>query len=62
MSTLEARPVSQSLKAKLARVERVYIEQALAEHGQDKVKAAKALGISRRSLYYKLARCGSPTS
>lgn len=36
------------------RVEKAYIEKALSEAGGNRTKAAKILGISRRSLLYKL--------
>jgi two-component system, NtrC family, response regulator AtoC len=36
------------------RIERVYIEKALRETSGNRTKAAKVLGISRRSLLYKL--------
>ncbi|MGE3522915.1 MAG: sigma-54-dependent transcriptional regulator [Candidatus Dadabacteria bacterium] len=35
-------------------IERAYIERALAETGGNRTRAAKVLGISRRSLLYKL--------
>jgi DNA-binding NtrC family response regulator len=36
------------------KIERKYIEKALTETGGNRTKAAKILGISRRSLLYKL--------
>jgi DNA-binding NtrC family response regulator len=39
-------------------VERHYIEAALAMTGDNRTAAARVLGISRQSLYIKLARYG----
>jgi len=41
--------------APLAAVEREYIERIVAAHGGNKAKAARALGIDRRTLYRKLS-------
>jgi DNA-binding NtrC family response regulator len=40
----------------LREVEKVYVAETLSATGGNKLKAAKALGISRRALYNKLAR------
>jgi transcriptional regulator with PAS, ATPase and Fis domain len=37
-------------------MEREAIERALQEHGHNRTRAAKALGISRRTLIYRLRR------
>lgn len=42
------------LKAFLAHQEKEYIEQVLAQNDNNKTKTAKVLGISIRSLYYKI--------
>ncbi len=42
--------------AGLRSVEAEYVQRVLAEHGNDTSKAAKALGISRATLYRKLKR------
>lgn len=42
------------------RIEMAYIEKALAESGGNRTRAAKILGISRRSLLYKLKERGEP--
>ncbi len=41
---------------RLEEIERQAILQALREHGQNRTETAKALGISRRALIYKLQR------
>lgn len=46
------------LKEMLAQKEREYIEQIYEDCGQNKTEAARRLGISIRSLYYKLERYG----
>ncbi|TCS92408.1 sigma-54 interaction domain-containing protein [Hazenella coriacea] len=46
------------LKEMLAQKEREYIERIYAVCGQNKTEAARQLGISIRSLYYKLERYG----
>jgi two-component system response regulator AtoC len=45
-----------SLKPQVAALERTVIEQALAEAGGNRRKAAKALGVSLRTLFYKIQR------
>jgi DNA-binding NtrC family response regulator len=40
----------------LHEVEKVYVAETLSATGGNKLKAVKALGISRRALYNKLAR------
>jgi len=47
-----------ALKPALARVERELIRQALAEAGDRRVDAARKLGISHRTLLYKLKEYG----
>ncbi|KNZ70750.1 PAS modulated Fis family sigma-54-specific transcriptional regulator [Thermincola ferriacetica] len=47
-----------SLEEVLAAVEKKVLQQALATAGGNKTKAARMLGISNRSLYYKLERHG----
>lgn len=46
------------LKDAIAEFEKRYLEQVIAECGGNRAKAAKKLGIARRTLYDKLARCG----
>lgn len=55
-------PVLDSLSLEDAwhRLERVLIEKALLKAGGNRTKAAELLGISRRSLLYKLKRYGYP--
>ncbi|MFD1422184.1 sigma 54-interacting transcriptional regulator [Laceyella tengchongensis] len=50
--------VGKPLKEVLAQTERDYILQVVAACGQNKTEAARRLGISIRSLYYKLERYG----
>jgi two-component system response regulator AtoC len=45
-----------SLKPQVAALERTVIEQALAEAGGNRRRAAKALGVSLRTLFYKIQR------
>ena len=47
-----------SLKAARARFERDWIEQALARVNDNRTHAAKLLGISHRSLLYKIKEYG----
>ncbi len=54
----DAKPVSGALTEDLAKLERQSIEEALAAHGGNRTHAAKALGISRRALHYKLDKYG----
>ena len=49
-------PVEPADAQRLERVEREAIFQALREHGFNRTETAKALGISRRTLIYKLQR------
>jgi two-component system NtrC family response regulator len=42
----------------LAEVEREMIIRALSVHGNDKDRAARALGISRRTIYRRLREYG----
>jgi two-component system response regulator AtoC len=46
----------------LAELERMAIEQALAEHDGNRKDAAAALGIGLRTLYDKLRRYGEEAS
>ncbi|HOM07082.1 MAG TPA: sigma-54 dependent transcriptional regulator [Syntrophales bacterium] len=46
------------LNAELARYERVLIEDALGKTGGSRAKAAKMLGISADSLYYRMEKLG----
>lgn len=50
--------VGEPLAEALDKFEREYIERTLKECGGNKVKAAKMLGIGRRTLYDKLAKYG----
>ncbi len=47
---------STSLSSQVALTEREIIEQALAEHGQSRTRTARALGISRVTLYNKMKK------
>jgi transcriptional regulator with PAS, ATPase and Fis domain len=47
-----------ALRSRVADVERVNIEAALAAEGNNQTRAAARLGISRRALIYKLAKYG----
>jgi transcriptional regulator with PAS, ATPase and Fis domain len=38
----------------MGKVEKLLLEQALRRHGGNKAKAAKALGLKRTTLLYKL--------
>ena len=49
---------SQDLTAQLSRYERNLIRKALAEHGNNQVETAKALGLSRSGLLKKMKRLG----
>ena len=44
------------MRSQLAAMERQQIEEALAVEKGNKTRAAKRLGISRRTLLYKLAK------
>jgi DNA-binding NtrC family response regulator len=46
------------LRDRIADLERKTIEDALAAEGGNQTRAAKRLGISRRTLLYKLDRLG----
>ncbi|MFM1652820.1 sigma 54-interacting transcriptional regulator [Brevibacillus sp. B_LB10_24] len=50
--------MSSPLKAVLEEAERYHIARVLAECGQNRTEAAKWLGISIRSLYYKMEKYG----
>jgi DNA-binding NtrC family response regulator len=50
--------VYEPLEQHLARVERVQIEEALAQSRFNKAKAAKLLGITRHSLYRRMEVLG----
>jgi DNA-binding NtrC family response regulator len=54
MNTPSAEPVESDGALTLEEVERNHILQALRRHGGNRTAAAKELGISRRTLYYKL--------
>ncbi len=47
-----------ALKDMVDAVERVLLQRALREHGQNKTRTAEALGITREGLHKKLARFG----
>jgi transcriptional regulator with PAS, ATPase and Fis domain len=47
-----------SLKREVERLERASLKEALERHGGNKSKTAKALGISRKTLFRKLKRYG----
>ncbi|HXG31324.1 MAG TPA: sigma-54 dependent transcriptional regulator, partial [Thermodesulfobacteriota bacterium] len=49
---------SLSLEEAWARLEKAYIEKALSQTGGNRTRAARLLGLSRRSLLYKLKRYG----
>jgi len=59
-----AHPPSSGVLLSLAEAERVHIEKALSAHGGQVAAAARALGISRTTLYAHLRRYGidAPTS
>lgn len=42
----------------LAQMEKVYIEKALLAHGNNKLLAARSLGVSLKTLYNKLHEFG----
>jgi PAS domain S-box-containing protein len=46
------------LKSEIERLERATLKQALERHGGNKSKTARALGISRKTLFRKLKRYG----
>lgn len=46
----------------LRNVERRHFERVLRHYGGDTAQAAKALGMSRSGLYYRLSKLGVPTS
>lgn len=50
----DAKPLPGALVEDLAKLERQSIEEALAAHAGNRTHAARALGISRRTLHYKL--------
>ncbi len=47
-----------TLKERMEQVERWILKETLAEHGNNKTRAAKALGITREGLHKKLTRHG----
>ncbi|QKY71705.1 sigma-54-dependent Fis family transcriptional regulator [Lentibacillus sp. CBA3610] len=49
---------NQSLKDKMTAAEKLYIQQALAEHNHNVSHTAKILGISRQSLQYRMRKFG----
>ena len=49
-------PVAPGALPTLAQVERDLIVRALAVHGHDRERAARAIGLSRRTLYRRLRR------
>jgi DNA-binding NtrC family response regulator len=51
-----AQPAESQEAERLAEVERQAIFQALRKHNFNRTETAKALGISRRALIYKLQR------
>lgn len=53
-----ATDISMNLEAVVENVEKRYIQRVLAQLDGNKTKAAKVLGVSLRSLYYKLDRYG----
>jgi len=53
-----AKDTGGTLKDRLAQVERYLLIETLREYGNNKTKAAVALGITREGLHKKLARCG----
>lgn len=55
-STEPAEPAERDPIPSLARLEREHIERVLVECGGNVTKAAKVLGIHRRTLQYKLAK------
>ena len=60
----ELEPGTRSSGPAVARrnVDRAMIEDALARTGGNRVRAARLLGISRRTLYYRLEAFGVPES
>jgi DNA-binding NtrC family response regulator len=55
---LPVRPGAPELKGKLEEFERAQILQALAKTGGNQTRAAKLLGIARRTLIKKMVRYG----
>ncbi len=51
-------PVEGSLKQMVEHVEKYLLKNALAQHGNNKTKTAKSLGITREGLHKKLAKFG----
>lgn len=51
-------PEETTLKALTEQFEKSCLEEAMARHHGNKTDCAKALGVSIRTLYYKLERCG----
>jgi DNA-binding NtrC family response regulator len=54
----EPPPAAEALTLGVAAAERSLIEQALQAHGHDRERAARALGISPRTMYRRLAKYG----
>lgn len=55
---LASREYARPLDVSLAEVERLHLQETLRQHGWRVQEAAKALGISRSALYYKVNRLG----
>ena len=53
---IQAKVVPSDLDAELTRIEREYILQALNQSGGVQIKAAELLGVSERSLWYRLKK------
>jgi DNA-binding NtrC family response regulator len=53
---VQAKTIPRDLDAELTRIEREYILQALNQTGGIQIKAAELLGISERSLWYRLKK------
>jgi transcriptional regulator with PAS, ATPase and Fis domain len=51
-------PVTGDIQGQLADVERAAIAAALEAHGDNQTRAARALGLSRRALIYKMEKYG----
>jgi two-component system, response regulator FlrC len=51
-----AQPSSSSMQDHVASAERLAIERALAASGGHRAKAAEILGVSKRTLQYRLAK------
>jgi len=53
---IQAKTIPPDLDAELTRIEREYILQALNQSGGVQIKAAELLGVSERSLWYRLKK------